>query len=340
MDNNRSPLNRGLGLLRVRQARRSTGPGGGASVSTHISPSERLPTHEPLLPVHPIHQRSLAVDPQAASPLYNGRIPPEIRNALFEWILAEYTKTDVASAYTQSNRRPGYTGARAINVAFLLACRRIYLEVYHLTAASKEHVFWHARAPVPKYPALNGIGYERWYFARFQPWQISFVKEIHLFTQMYWLEGSFPELCRSGILPRGVERLRITLRARDWWYNENNYPFYILPYKAGGALPGMLAEIAREERGEAVPWDKSGWGSAFKNLQALKTLEMEFETTMNRKGEMTKIVNRALTWRFPMGERGVLSNQGLGAEFAQWQGDKDSFCVFTVKWKLVGKNVN
>jgi hypothetical protein len=64
-------------------------------------------------------------------------------------------------------------------------------------------------------------------------------------------------------------------------------------------------------------------------------LEMEFETTMNRKEELKKIVERSSRWRFPMGERGVLSNKGLGMEVGEWKNDKQSFCVFTVRWELV-----
>ncbi|KAJ7709602.1 hypothetical protein B0H17DRAFT_876291, partial [Mycena rosella] len=242
---------------------------------------------------------------QAASPLYNGRIPPEIRNALFECILTEYNKTDAASAYPQSRCRPGYTGARTMNISFILTCRRVYLETYHLPAALKEHVFWHAPKTGPygrHFHDIHGIAHERWYFARFQPWQLALAKEIHLFTQMYWLEESFHELCSSSVVP-AVERLRITIRAGDWWYNERNHPFTILPYKAGGGLQAMRTEIAREERGEVIAWDKSGWGCAFQNMQALKELEIQFETTVDRREEMRTFLKRARTWRFPMGER-------------------------------------
>ncbi|KAJ7709603.1 hypothetical protein B0H17DRAFT_1028454 [Mycena rosella] len=283
-----------------------------------------------------IHER-IAVYPQSASPLYNGRIPPEIRNVLFEYILAEYTKTDAASVYPQWLCRPGYTGARAINVAFLLTCRRVYLETYHLPAASKGHVFWHAPTTGPfgaQFPDIHGFAHEQDYFARFQPWQLALVKEVHLFTQMYWLEQSFPELCESNVLPDGLERLRITLRAGDWWWCEQNYPFFLNPHR-DGYLEEMNEDIAQEERGQTVEWEEGRWGAAFQGLQALRELEIEFETTMDRREEMRKIVNRALTWRFPMGERGVLSTQGLAMEFSQWQGEENLHCVFAAKWKLV-----
>ncbi|KAJ6597202.1 hypothetical protein DFH09DRAFT_1133946 [Mycena vulgaris] len=301
----------------------------------------RPPFPPPVIQRPPIHELSLIVNPQDHSPLYNGRIPPEIRNAIFEFVLAEYTKPDPASAYRQSLCRPGYTGARAINVAFLLVCRRVYLETYHLPVAAKEHVFWHRPQTGPygfQFPDIHGIAHETQYFARFQAWQVALVKEIHLFTQMFWLEQSFASFCGAEFT-QGIEKIKITLRKGDWWYNAHNQPLFINPHKTvrSGHWDAARAQIAREERGEVIPWDESGWGSAFKKLQALKELEMEFEMTMDKREEMRIIVNRALTWRFPMGERSVLSNEGLGMELSQWQGEKDLFCVFVVKWKLVSR---
>ncbi|KAJ7763639.1 hypothetical protein DFH07DRAFT_812644 [Mycena maculata] len=290
----------------------------------------------------PIHERPIAVDPQAASPLYNGFIPPEIRNALFAAILAEYTPADPALAYPVSFHRPGYTGPRTINVAFLLTCRRIYLETYHLPPQLASHVFWHAPATGPpglgaRFPDIHGIALETHYFARLAPWQLSLVKEVRLFTQMFWLDQSFPGLCTSGVLPAAVERLKITLRRGDWWWCERNYPFMINPHR-GGFLAEYNQDVVREERGEAIPWVEGAWGAALQRLPALKELEMEFETSKSRREELKKIVVRALRWRFPMGERGLLTNNGLGMEFSEWKNEEDteSSCVFTVKWKLAG----
>ncbi|KAJ7150460.1 hypothetical protein C8R43DRAFT_1127937 [Mycena crocata] len=262
----------------------------------------------------PIHER-IAVHPQYASPLFNGQIPPETRDTLFQWILTEYTKTDPASEYSQALCRPGYTGARAVNIAFLVTCLPIYLEAYHLPAANKEHIFWHS--PATAIPRRGG--------------------QLGLRTRkgMYWLEQSFPEMCESGVLPARMEHLGLTLRAGDWWWCEQNYPLFLNPHRHGD-LDAMNADIEAEERGETIKWMESGWGSAFRALRALKELEIEFETTMDRREEMRRIVNRALTWRFPMVESGALSTENMGMQFSQWQGEEHLHCVFTVKWKLVG----
>ncbi|KAJ6597191.1 hypothetical protein DFH09DRAFT_113641 [Mycena vulgaris] len=280
----------------------------------------------------PIHERPLIVDPQLASPLY-GIIPPEIRNILFEAMLAEYTMPD---PYPPALRRPGYTGPRAVSVALLRTCRRIYLETYHLPAAHRTHVFWHAPSTGPhgaQFPDIHGSAPEAAYFGALQPWQLERVKEVQLFTQMFWLDQSFAELACAGFM-QGVERLKITIRRGDWWWCEQNYPFFINPHR-GGYLEEFLEDVEREGRSEVIPWADGGWGRAFRDMWSLQELEMEFETSVDRKGEMKTIVDRARTWRFPM-ERGVLSNKGLGVESSQWTSeDSEEFCVFAVKWKLV-----
>lgn len=296
-------------------------------------------TTTPPAPHLPIHERPITVNPQAASPLFNGLIPPEIRNVLFAAILAEYTPSDNSLAFHPAVRRPGHAGPRKINVAFLRTCRRIYLETYHLPSQLATHIFWHApnTGPPPlgtQFPNIHGHEPESAYFARLAPWQRPLVTELQLFTQMFWLDGSFAPLCASGVLPLGVVRLKITIRRGDWWWCEHNHPFMINPHR-GGYLAEYIEDVAREERGEGIPWADGAWGGALQLLPALKDLEMEFETTMDRRGELEKVVERALRWRFPMGERGVLGNGGLGMESGEWRNGEELFCVFTVRWKLI-----
>ncbi|KAJ7746711.1 hypothetical protein B0H14DRAFT_3514219 [Mycena olivaceomarginata] len=299
----------------------------------------RAPPSELGLP--PIHERSIAADPQAASPLYNGLIPPEICNTIFAAILTEYTPSDPSREYPPSVRRPGYTGPRTTNIAFLLTCRRIYLETYHLPPQLVEHVFWHAPSTGPpglgaQYPNIHGSTHEADYFARLTPWQLSFVRELKLFTQMYWLDDDFANACAGGDIPASVERLKITVRRGDWWYNERYHPFTVNPYRGRSLdLAEYNRDVAREVRGETIPWAANGWGGALQRLPALKELEMEFEMSVDRQQELEKVVERALRWKFPMGKRGMLSNKGLGMELSKWQSGSDSFCVFTVKWQLV-----
>ncbi|KAF7348181.1 hypothetical protein MSAN_01771000 [Mycena sanguinolenta] len=254
-------------------------------------------------------------------------------------ILEELTIPDPSREYPPHVRRPGFTGPFTMNVAFLLTCRRIYLETYHLPPLLATHVFWHGPHSGPpalgaRFPDLYGHAPEEHYFACFAPWQLQFVKEVKLFTQMFWLEQSFPSMCADGVLPAGIERLRISVRRGDWWYNERKYPLFINPHR-GGWLEDYVEDVARQERGEVIPWEDGGWGAAFQWLPALQELEIEFEMSVDRKEELKVMVQRALKWRFPMGKRGVLSNEGLGMVLSGWKSETESFCVFTVKWKLV-----
>lgn len=118
---------------------------------------------------------------------------------------------------------------------------------------------------------------------------------------------------------QGVERLRITIRRGDWWWNERNAPLGISPQRGRGEWREMRADWEAEERGEAVPWRGDGWGCAFGNLRGLRELEIEFETSEDKVGELAKIVQKAKTWRFPMGDGRVLSAEGLEAKEWKWR---------------------
>lgn len=99
----------------------------------------------------PIHEQELVGHPQSQSCLYNGNIPAEIRNTIFDYALSEYTKTTGAldpesprSRYPKNTHytRPNYEGKKTMNVALLQTCRRIYLEAYHIPFKNKEAVFF------------------------------------------------------------------------------------------------------------------------------------------------------------------------------------------------------
>jgi len=59
------------------------------------------------------------------------------------------------------------------------------------------------------------------------------IKEIHLFTQLFWLEQTFPIFSGSSFL-QGMEKLKITIRRGDWWLNEKNVPLGINPQRRNG----------------------------------------------------------------------------------------------------------
>jgi hypothetical protein len=272
----------------------------------------------------PLHERNMAINPQSASPLYNGRIPPEIRDQIFTLAMGEYTKTDPASQYNKSTNhapvRPGYTGARAVTASLLLTCRRVYKETYHLPVISKEHVFWHERPPTFDNGRDSTYVDELQYFRRMTPWQVESVKEIHLFMQMFLLERDLIFLCKHYFMQR-IERIKITIRRGDWWWNERNAPLGICPQSGSAQNGEMLKEWEREKKGQVIPWKEGAWGYAFAELHSLKELEMEFETSEDKVEELKVILEKAKEWKFPLKNDMVLSAEGLEAETTEWRSD-------------------
>jgi len=273
---------------------------------------------QPKVQAEPLHNLDLSPDPQSASPLYNGRIPPEIRDHIFAYALAEYTKSDPDSQYPRSTNytRPGYTGKRTITFALLQTCKRTYLETYHLPPVTKEHVFWHQRWPADNTIAnVFGDDQEVEYFKQLTTWQLKLVKEIHLFTQLFWLEGSFVGLSKQPLL-QGIEKLKITIRRGDWWWNESNEPLGINPQRGDGSFAQMLQDW---KSSSPIPWREDGWGCAFRNLKGLKELELELETSEDKVDELKAIVKHAKEWKFPLGEGMCLSADGLEPKSTEWR---------------------
>lgn len=145
------------------------------------------------------------------------------------------------------------------------------------------------------------------------------MKQVHLYTQQFWLDGSFPQLCRLHYL-KGIEKVKITLRRGDWWSVENNAPLAITPQRSWADVGGMRADWQAMDAGEEVEWDEACWGSAFQYLKGLREVEMELETFEYKKDELEEIVRHAVQWRFPMGEGRELSAEGLGVEVRRWRG--------------------
>lgn len=282
------------------------------------------PFHGEIVHFEPLAPRLKAVFPQPFSPLFNGRIAPEIRTQIFEYVLTENESRE----YLKDNHysRPGYRSQKWISTSLLLTCRRVYLEAYHLPLINKEHVFWHHREPY-------GVGYEdeEYYFSRFHPDQLALVRKVHLFTQQSWLESSLQRVCKLDVL-QGIEKIKITFRRGDWWFWENNAKLGINPQRGSAAVKTMEADWRAEDAGETIPWVDNAWGCSFKHIRALKELEMEFETSIYEEAELLRIVEHAKKWRFPMGNdlksgvKRVLSAEGQSIGRSTWRGP---MCVWS-----------
>ncbi|KAM3069472.1 hypothetical protein ACMFMF_008688 [Clarireedia jacksonii] len=273
------------------------------SPNLSFSSAASTSTLDPPTPI-PIHEKPTVPRQQILSPFYSGILPAELRTLIFEYALTPSPHPTLpAFSPNTAACRPGTTHPLQIHTALLSTCRRIYHETHHLPAQLFPHRFFCFREP-------EGLSAELLcrpdaYFARLTPWQQRLVKRVTLHTQLFWLEDSFPRVAGREYL-QGLEELRIVVRRGDWWWNERNARLAITPYGGSGQeVQRMenLMKMAVEER----KWGERGWGAAFQKLSRLRVLEMEFETSEDKRAELERLVEWARSWEFPMGERGVLS---------------------------------
>lgn len=256
------------------------------------------------------------INPQIASPLFS-TLPAEIRNHIFYYALLAYP--DLARPYSRHSfwNRPGYTHARAIAVALLLTCRRVYLETDLLPVVHNEHVIWGVEKPRIPPGSTNYLLYDR----HMKLSQRNVVQFVHLFTQQFWLEDWKNQwLAFTTSWPEGGPRkIRITIRHTDWWYNllGENSPLALDPKRKGRARVGDWVS-------DDQPYESGSWGSRFANLKGLKVLEMELETIEAKRTELDTIIERARSWKFPLGDGNALVMDEGSTEKSVWTGSKHS----------------
>lgn len=254
------------------------------------------------------------INPQIASPLFS-TLPAEIRNYIFYYALLTYP--DSARPYSKHSfwYRPGYTHARAIAVALLLTCRRIYLETDLLPVVHNEHVIWGVEKSRIPSGSTNYLLHDR----HMKISQRNAVRVVHLFTQQFWLEDWKNQwLAFTTSWPEGgPEKIRITIRHTDWWYNllGENSPLALDPKRKGRARVG---EWVPDDR----PYESGSWGSRFTNLNGLKKLEMELETVEAKRMELDTIVQKARSWKFPLRDGNVLVRDEEITEKLVWTGSR------------------
>lgn len=117
-----------------------------------------------------------------------------------------------------------------------------------------------------------------------------------------------------------VEKLNLTIRRGDWWWNERNAPLYIYPKRTIRSAREMMVNINREKTYTPEAFLDDAWGSAFKRLPSLKELQIEFETSEDKEAELEQIVDWAKTWKFPMMDGKMLSADGLDVKKKTWEG--------------------
>jgi len=125
--------------------------------------------------------------------------------------------------------------------------------------------------------------------------------------------------------------LKITIRRSDWWDWERDIPFAINPYRPfpngsrenDSRVMREMWEVEKQNPALKPAFQPKYWGSAFQHLPKLKTLTIEFETEKSLEAELDAIAQHAAKgWKFPLGERGVLSAEGCEIKKWEWEGPK------------------
>ena len=264
---------------------------------------------------------------QFSSPLY-ARLPKETRDMIFRFAIIESIST-ASSEYlprprkgakfychntNQAPTRPGHVGITKVCLGLLLTCRRVYLETHHLPIQLKEHIFYRPCFVGPL-SLLSSLSVEK-YLQRFRPQQLQFLTDIHIVAHQLFLEdGSFMAICRLKDM-QGIRKLKITMRYCDWWDWERNSKMEMNPW--GKRI--QRGRIVGASKGDLAPWKEHVWGCAFQELASLKEVEMQLETSEDRRQELEAIVSQAMRWEFPMSGGRVLTTQGLKVRRSRWEG--------------------
>jgi hypothetical protein len=264
---------------------------------------------------------------QLSSPLF-ARLPKEIRDMIFRFTIIESIHTTSSEGllhprkgskvYHQNTnhipKRPGSVGITKVCLSLLLSCRRIYLETHHLPIQLKEHIFYRPCFIGPP-SLLSSLSVEK-YLQRFGPQQLQFLSDIHVVAHQLFLEdGSFMAMCRLKDM-QGIQKLKITMRYCDWWDWERNLKMEMNPWGKSIELGRMVGT----RKVDLAQWKEHVWGCAFQELASLREVEIELETSEDRRQELETIVCQAQRWEFPMTGGRVLTTQGLLVRRSCWEG--------------------
>ncbi|KAF5364506.1 hypothetical protein D9757_011970 [Collybiopsis confluens] len=224
-------------------------------------------------------------DAQESSPLFH-HVLPEIRNTIFLYALLSYEDQSIAYPNDAHYSRPEYRFSIRIDTRLLQTCRLVYLETRFLPVITYEHTFWGHRAP----PGITHASNPRAYFERFTEAQRDHVDRVHFFTQQFYLERNFPNVCLvPAMRPRS---LKITLRHGDWWNWETNNPLKL----------------------------RNGWADKLESIARLEEVILELETMERDKAQINAIAERVRKETYPASNGRIFTARGNPLVRSEWMG--------------------
>ena len=249
------------------------------------------PVQSTLKPLHFSHDQCHL---QAQSLLFSV-LPPELRDRVFAWALAQYEDPTAEFDRNTYYHRPDYSAPRRSDTALLRTCRLIYCEAWFRPWTSKEHtIFLAAPERRPErvetqeslQQSLNTLVSPH----DGQPLELS---SVRIFPQLYQLESGRElrqYLAMPNFLPREVT---MTIRHSDWWYWESDEKL---------RLGGRWVEKCR-----------------FPN--SVKVIRLELETLERKKEQVEDIASQMIAkWRFRRYDGVLLSATEKANSVTRWQG--------------------
>ncbi len=242
-----------------------------------------------------VHKFLLDSSPETASqdtsPLYS-RLPYELRSIIFEYALIT----------CDESTEPGNKSHISINL--LLTCRLVYLETCLLPVKLNKLVNWcYHQSQDDAFGLLSRL-------FKMCPEQRAAVQSMHLFTQQSWLETGWLDLVKWPTV--NPQTIRLTLRYSDWRSWEDYIYLCLDPKQAGRPVKSAVKKSAEN------PFEDGSWGQAFTHLHGLRTFYLELETLFAKKEELDRIVARAPTWQFVLGDGNVLLLDDKGTLRKEW----------------------
>lgn len=166
--------------------------------------------------------------PQTQSPLFSS-IPPEVRNRIFSFALAEYEDPSAAYAETTCYRRPNYTAPRRTSTTLLRTCQLVYREAWFRPFTSATATLWFGnpnRRP-PHVTTVDALATAGALISRVHGVAVQ-IDGIHVFAQLFMLEDPKHFNCVFDALRDAPPHtFTITIRHTDWWFWETDTPLSI-----------------------------------------------------------------------------------------------------------------
>lgn len=171
--------------------------------------------------------------------LFFTKLPREIRHDIFELACTPSDDPETPYRHTEFWYRPGHHARKRTCTSLLYICRRAWIEAHQLPIQLAEPTFWFGTDEIR--PAWTNGGprlrYEEQRFLDFMRGlsidNHSNLKRIHIFAQMFWLEGNtWREIMPRGRRGEANRRLawppevKITIKNTDWWGWEGDGPFF------------------------------------------------------------------------------------------------------------------